>query len=303
MRIIDQGSPLIVHAPAKLNLFLNVLGRRPDGYHDLDTLMVSVGIFDTLTFSRTDSPEIVLKCELSSQVDPQAVAPPLSMGEDNLVVRAARLFQRETAGTSGARIHLFKRIPMQAGMGGGSSDAAATLVALNRLWETGLTATELHRLAAQLGSDVNFFLDSHLLARCRGRGEQIEPLQLPRRLTFVIAKPTEGLSTATVFRGWGESGSTIQMDASEAAALIAHRPLPGLQDTLWNSLQEPSSRLCGAIKKTLRLLKSASGMPVLMTGSGSACFTLCRNLAHARNVCQRLRGQTKATLFIANSEA
>ncbi len=130
MLIESSPTGLTVHTPAKVNLFLNVLGKRPDGYHDLETVMLAVGLFDTLTFERLDRSDVELTCDLSALGDAQTTAGPvLSNGEDNLVVKAARLIQAEAAIQAGARIGLLKRIPMQAGLGGGSSDAAAALVA------------------------------------------------------------------------------------------------------------------------------------------------------------------------------
>src|SRR5204862_191711 len=131
------------------NLHLSVLGRRPDGYHELETVMASIGLYDTLSFEPQDG-RTELICE---------GADGLAADESNLVLRAARLICSESQIDRGARIRLTKRIPMQAGLGGGSSNAAAALVGLNHLWDLGLSSDELHRLAAQLGSDVNFFID------------------------------------------------------------------------------------------------------------------------------------------------
>ena len=167
MRLCFQGPSLVVHTPAKLNLFLEVLGRRPDGYHELETVIVSIGLYDTLLFTEEASQRTRLRCRLAL-AQPLAVQQRTSLaGEDNLVLRAAALLREQTGCRRGARIELIKRIPLQAGLGGGSSDAAATLVGLNRFWNLQLTAGQLHDLAAQLGSDVNFFLDSPQAALCK----------------------------------------------------------------------------------------------------------------------------------------
>src|SRR5690606_27530600 len=151
MRLCCQGPSLVVNTPAKLNLFLEVLGRRPDGYHELETVMVSIGLYDTLLFTEDDSHQTRLRCRLTT---PHSLSPQQQdslAGEDNLVLRAARLLREQTGCERGVRIELIKRIPLQAGLGGGSSDAAATLVGLNRFWDLGLTSGQLHGLAARLG--------------------------------------------------------------------------------------------------------------------------------------------------------
>ncbi|MBL8849895.1 MAG: 4-(cytidine 5'-diphospho)-2-C-methyl-D-erythritol kinase, partial [Planctomycetaceae bacterium] len=156
MRFRRQGPSLVVDAPAKLNLFLEVCGKRPDGYHELETLMVSIGLCDTLRFTPLPHPDIVLRTRFAHDHD----ASGFPGGDSNLIVKAARLLAASTGCNAGVEIDLVKRIPSASGMGGGSSDAAATLVALNRLWNTGLNADRLDELAAQLGSDLNFFMRS-----------------------------------------------------------------------------------------------------------------------------------------------
>src|SRR5690606_28585212 len=146
MRFRRQGPSLIVDAPAKLNLFLEIGGKRPDGYHELETLMVAIGLCDTLRFTPIPQPNVVLRARFAHPADQQG----FPTGDDNLVVRAARLLAASTGYSGGVEIDLLKRIPPASGMGGGSSDAAATLVGLNRLWQTGLDFDELDHLAAQL---------------------------------------------------------------------------------------------------------------------------------------------------------
>ena len=142
----------MVRAPAKVNLFLEVLGKRPDGFHEIATLMVAIRLMDTLIFK--EEPDLRLGCN----------RPDLSTGPDNLVLRAARLLAERTGCTKGAHIRLVKRIPMAAGLAGGSTDAAATLWGLNRLWKLGLSRDELAGMGAELGSDIPFFF--HAPAAC-----------------------------------------------------------------------------------------------------------------------------------------
>ena len=176
MQIERQAGALVMQAPAKVNLFLEVLAKRPDGYHDIETLMVAVNLFDTLKFREEPGGDIRLTCN----------HPDLSTGSDNLVIRAAALLKQQTGCEKGARIRLTKRIPLAGGLAGGSSDAAATLVGLNRLWKLGLTRARLTDLAKELGSDVAFFFSAPA-AWCTGRGERVTPMRLRRPLWFARA--------------------------------------------------------------------------------------------------------------------
>ena len=162
---------LALRAPAKINLTLEVIRRRPDGFHEVTLLLQTVTLFDALTFE--EAPEVTLECSDASL-----------MGPDNLVLRAAHLLRKATGTARGARMSLEKEIPTAAGLGGGSSDAAAALRGLNRLWDLGLPLAELEALGASLGSDVPFFLHGGA-ALCLGRGEKVEPLP-PANLPFIV---------------------------------------------------------------------------------------------------------------------
>jgi len=221
-----RADPLAVHsgpgarvvaAPAKLNLFLEIIAKRPDGYHDLESLMVAIDLFDTLEIqTRTDS-TLALTC------DP----PSLSTGPDNLVYKAAVALRARAGRTQlGATIHLTKRVPMQAGLGGGSSDAAAALVGLNEIWKLGLTREELVAIAATIGSDVAFFLTPDMSAAwCTGRGEVVAPEEPPARgFHFVLVCPPVGLGTAGVYKRL-----TVPPEPNSGAALRAAAPARGVR--------------------------------------------------------------------------
>ena len=191
---------LCLRAPAKINLYLRVLGKRPDGYHELETVFERVDLADELAFEA--SRELALTCD----------DPSLPCGEDNLVLRAARLLQQATGCGAGARIHLTKRIPIAAGLGGGSSDAAAAMVGLNQLWNLWLESSHLMELGASLGSDVPFFLAPTAFAVGRGRGEQCEPLPPEPPLVHVLVVPPERLSTREVYKN--KCGNALLTDLS-----------------------------------------------------------------------------------------
>ncbi|HKB01610.1 MAG TPA: 4-(cytidine 5'-diphospho)-2-C-methyl-D-erythritol kinase [Gemmataceae bacterium] len=265
--------PLTVRvlAPAKVNLFLEVLGKRANGYHDIATLMAAVDLTDELDFRPSESGDLSLTCD-----DPR-----LLTGPENLVLKAATRLRDSTGCTAGATIRLAKRIPVAAGLGGGSSDAAATLVGLNELWKLGLSPAALARLGAEIGSDVPFFL-SESAAWCTGRGEVVTPAPVGRPLDLVLVKPPEGLQTAEVYRRVRVPASP--QDGAAARAALAAGDVEALGRALHNRLQEPAFELAPTVADWHRRLQATSAAGCLVSGSGSCLFALCRSPAEARRV-------------------
>ncbi len=299
MRLHWQGLSLVVRTSAKLNLFLDVLGKRPDGYHELETLMVSIGLFDTLRFECNASGRFGLSLNSASPGLTPAMRSLLPLDERNLILKAASLLRDHTGCKLGATIQLAKSIPLQAGLGGGSSDAAATLVGLNRLWNLGLTSEELHPLAAQLGSDVNFFLDSVPLAVCRGRGEQITPEHLPRPLHFVVVKPPGGLSTRDVFQALKPDRATRSSAAIRQVIQTGDPIQIGAQ--LHNSLEVPAGELSDEVAGVLAALARVTSVGRMMTGSGSSCFALCAHRGQAVRAAHQLRAVHPGQVFVVQT--
>lgn len=241
-------------APAKLNLFLHVVGRRDDGYHLLQSAFMLIDWQDTLDLICTPDGGITRTEEGS-----------VTLPADDLCVRAAQALQQATGCRHGARIHLRKQIPVQAGMGGGSSDAATVLLGLNRLWQTGLSRKELHRLGLELGADVPFFLFGRN-AWVQGIGEELQALDLPLA-RFVVLKPETGLQTAAIFSA---------PDLPRATPVVSmHDFMQTRQPFVFghNDLQTPATRLCPAIDHAIEWLAN-HGLQGRMTGSGSAVFAL-----------------------------
>src|SRR5262245_60218817 len=259
-----DGSVVVVQTPAKVNLFLEVLRRRPDGYHELATLMVTVGLFDSLELRESPSGEVRLECDL----------PGLTTGPDNLVVRAAELIRSRFGVSSGLEIRLSKRIPTQAGLAGGSSDAAATLLGLNGLWRLGQSSGQLGALGAELGSDVTFFFHGPA-AWCTGRGEVVEPLKPGRPLDLVLVCPQVGLSTAAVFRALTLEGDEV--DGGAVRRAFEAGDVEELGRRLHNRLQAPAERLCPEIGHWLARLREFAPLGAMMSGSGSTVFALARD--------------------------
>ena len=246
-----------VPAPAKLNLFLHITGRRSDGYHLLQSVFMLIDWCDTLHFElRHDG--IISRTDLG---ETNAEALP----DEDLSVRAARALQAATGTSLGVHISLEKRIPSQAGMGGGSSDAASCLLALQRLWGVRLPPEKLQALALSLGADVPFFLcGSH--AWVEGIGEQITPLSLPPA-RFVVVKPAAGLSTPGIF-----GSPELKRDTKTATMLgFAANDKSRIYGFGHNDLQPVAEKLCPPLVQSLDWLAS-QGLQGRMTGSGSAVF-------------------------------
>jgi 4-diphosphocytidyl-2-C-methyl-D-erythritol kinase len=284
---------LRLRAPAKLNLYLRVLGKRPDGFHEIETLFERIDLADELTCEPAQ--RLALTCtDLSAVAGGTGQAgPALSCGEDNLVLKAARLLQRAAGTRQGARLHLLKRIPVAAGLGGGSSDAAAALLGLNQLWGLGLPRVRLGALAAELGSDVPFFLTEAAFAIGRGRGEVCEPLADIPPLAHVLVVPAERLSTREIY-----GGARLRLTAGgPSITMVAHAlrngpDMAGLAHGLRNDLEPEAIRRCPVIETILACLRDLGCAAARMSGSGSSVFGLCSDAAHAKQIARRLSGLT-----------
>jgi 4-diphosphocytidyl-2-C-methyl-D-erythritol kinase len=246
-----------VPAPGKINLFLHINGRRDDGYHLIQSVFLLLDWCDTLHFESSASPDIV-RTDLGHP-SPNALLPAV-----DLTVKAAKLLQAATGVKRGARISLLKQLPTEAGMGGGSSDAASCLLALNRLWGTGLSRAELMKLGLQLGADVPFFLLGQN-AWVEGIGERLTPVELPER-PYVIVKPPDGLPTALIFNDQNLNRDTKRDTIQGFAEHSNSQTLFGKND-----LQPVAQAHCKAITACIDWLKDM-GLNARMTGSGSAVF-------------------------------
>jgi 4-diphosphocytidyl-2-C-methyl-D-erythritol kinase len=253
---------LDVAAPAKLNLFLHITGQRADGYHLLQSVFMLIDWCDTLHFElRADGG--------LSREDMQ----PGKLPQEDLCLKAARALQQATGCSMGAHIRLDKRIPAEAGMGGGSSDAASCLLALNRLWGLGLGRTELAAIGMRLGADVPFFIGGRN-AWVEGVGEQLTSISLPPS-RFVVVKPAAGASTQAVFSAQNlqraTKTATIQGFAANNTHGLLSCDLQGILMFGHNDLQPIAQALCPDVVKCLDWL-SARGLRGRMTGSGTAVF-------------------------------
>lgn len=290
MRFAKAGLSLVVRVPAKINLFLEVLAKRPDGYHDIATLMLAIRLFDTLVFEE-QAQGLALECSRSD----------LSVGPDNLVLKAARLLQAKTGWERGARIRLIKRIPLAAGLAGGSTDAAGTLAGLNRLWGLGRSDDELARWSGEIGSDIPFFFHTPA-AFCTGRGEKVAPVTVGRALDLVLVCPKTGCSTAQVYRRTTLPDQPLS--GEEICGALARADLAALAGLLHNRLEAPAQQLNPDVARWRQRLGRAGALGAMMSGSGSSLFALCRDRTHAEAIAQDVRNDAEkeqATVFLVRS--
>jgi 4-diphosphocytidyl-2-C-methyl-D-erythritol kinase len=263
---------LSVEAPAKVNLFLRVLGRRPDGYHELETLVAPIDLADRLEIHADSGPEfrtLALALDVTGDLD---LVPQVPADESNLVLRAARALADVVEARGFADITLEKRVPVAAGLGGGSADAAATLRVLNELWECGLDEDELSEMAALVGSDVPAFIVGGP-ALARGRGERVEPISVPSLKLALVTFPF-GVSTEDAFRWWDEDGRSPGADPGPVLSAARGDSGAALGNLLYNDLEDVVLRRHPAIGEAKERLFHAGALGVVMSGSGPTLAAL-----------------------------
>ena len=273
-----------VIAPAKINLSLRVLGRRSDGFHEIETLIAPISLSDEIKIQqRSGIQEIAFRCDDLS----------VPKGEDNVVVRAANAFFEETKITSGVSIALKKTIPHGAGLGGGSSDAASTLLALNELFETNLPREALGRMAAMIGSDVPFFIFQSA-AVCKGRGELVTPTRLREQLSVLLLKPEFGVPTQWAYSRWQDS-----------------REIPGVsygaqqftRQSFVNDLERPVfEKFVFLAHVKIWLLRQPEVGAALMSGSGSTVFAVIRDNTDVDRLAMRAKAELDPELWTCACE-
>jgi 4-diphosphocytidyl-2-C-methyl-D-erythritol kinase len=258
-----------VLAPAKINLSLKVLGKRPDGFHEIETLIAPISLYDKINIEKQNR-----------WIDFSCDDPTLSTGDDNLVVRAAKLFLEHAKVKTGVSIKLEKKIPHGAGLGGGSSDAAATLRGLNQFFETNLSLDELAKLGSQIGSDVAFFLFESA-ALCKGRGEIVEPTRLKQKLSILLLKPALGVASGWAYSRW--------QDSKEIPG-ISYAPQNFDGQDFVNDLERPVfEKFIFLARLKTWLVEQPEVGAGLMSGSGSTVFAVLRPGATADSLSKRAR--------------
>ncbi len=270
----SRNCPDQLRAPAKINWFLSVLGRRDDGYHDIRSLMQTVDLYDTLTFEAAGSLEVI------------SDIPGLAEG-DNLVMHAARAVRKAADPGRGARIRVTKEIPVAAGLGGGSSDAAATIIGLNRFWGLGLDPEALHKIAASIGSDVPFFIDAGL-AVAEGRGERITVLQDAPEVSLLLVNPGIAVSTAWAYRSWQIGLTKKTIDIKLFCQTLARKDFNSLPVMLVNDLEDAVIAAHPEIGRIKGDLVRYGAAAAAMSGSGSTVFGVFSSPEEANRAADRM---------------
>jgi len=297
---VNRAAAVTVRTPAKLNLFFEVLGKRGDGFHEIETLMAPIGLYDVLHFEPHAGPAIELDCRWA---EAQANGPDSPLGDlpppdKNIATRALELLRARAGVSRGASVQLIKRIPCAAGLGGGSSDAAAALLAGNQGWEINLPLPNLMKLAAEIGSDVPFFLTGQA-AICRGRGELIEPVRGLGCLHFVVVRPPQGLSTAKVY-----ANCRVPTEPKPLGLLVSALRSGNLGQAgrlIHNQLEPAARELSPWIDRLRDEFARVDCVAARMSGSGSSYFGLCRNARHARRACARMQSRGVGRVFAVRS--
>ncbi|MFQ5489349.1 MAG: 4-(cytidine 5'-diphospho)-2-C-methyl-D-erythritol kinase [Phycisphaerae bacterium] len=277
--------------PAKINLYLQVLNERPDGFHEIQSLALAVGLYDALSFCRAPSEEVDFTCDAGLPED-----------GGNLVVQAACALAERTGCRQGARIGLRKSIPVSAGLGGGSSDAAATLRGLNSLWQTGLSDGELAALGAQLGSDVALFFDLPA-AVLSGRGEQTAPVAMAWSGWVLLVMGGWPVSTAEVYRRWEIADSPCEGGLAAIDALNHATCAGSLMPLCRNDLEPAVYRVCPEVRRLREQVSECLDQPARVSGAGSTVFTLYDDKPAAQSAAEALTAEgLRATVVCGGRE-
>ncbi len=279
-------------SPCKVNLLLNILGKRPDGFHELETIMHPIRVCDRLHFDRGTS-GIHLTCNRAD----------LPTDSRNLVYRAAALFLEAAEIKDGIQIHLEKNVPLAAGLGGGSSNAAITLVALNEMFGNPLARERLHSLATSLGSDVPFFLQGQP-ALANGRGEKVQslaPFSALKDAAFLLVHPGFGIATSWAYQNLARFPAALNGRPGRAQSLISllQTDLKAAGSEFYNSLEAPALEKYPLLFLFQEFLREAGAAGTLMSGSGSTTFAVFQKQLEAEAAAEKLKGKFGSTNWVA----
>lgn len=278
---------LVVKAPAKINLYLEVLGRRKNGYHDIRSVVVPVSLYDVVALEKTNA-GIETVVRISKSVSQATMD--LGKPEDNLTTRAAVLLKKATGYRGGARIHLEKNIPVGGGLGGGSSDAAAVLTGLNRLWKTDVSKEDLIKIGSRLGYDVPAMIFGGPV-RIEGLGEKVVPIRTTDKNDWwlVIVNPCYSVSTKDIYSRYSQSLTSPKKNINSVISALRDGNLDIAVTGLFNSLQETVFKKYPLIEIVAESLEKTGAIGVLLSGSGASVFGLARDEAHAYSINQHVR--------------
>lgn len=252
---------MILYAPAKVNMYLRVLGKRPDGYHEIETVFERIALFDKITFCSLKNNEIKISCD----------NPGVPTGKNGLAYRAARLLKSKFGITKGIGVKIVKRIPIAAGLGGGSSDTACILTGLNRLWKLGLGTDELSGLGKRLGADVPFFIRNFSFAAGKGRGDEITPIRWRKKFFHLLITPPVKLLSGDIYRAHKKKKGKIGTGTYFLAGDL--REKIGVCPYFSNDLEKAVLKKAPLVRK-LKAALEEMGLTSLVSGSGPSVFSL-----------------------------
>ncbi len=276
-----------VKAPAKINLTLDVLAKRPDGYHEVEMVMTTVDLADRVDLTLREDGEITLDCSASFVPDDIR----------NHAYKAAVLLKERYQVRQGVRLYIDKQIPVAAGLAGGSSDAAATLRGLNQLWNLGLTVDELAEIGAEIGSDVPFCVYGGTVL-AKGRGEQITHLETPAPCWVILAKPPIGVSTPDVYGNLRVDKIDNHPDTKQMLRAVSEQDFSLMCQSLGNVLENVTLSLYPQVRQIKELMIASGADGVLMSGSGPTVFALVQKEAKVHRIYNALRGFVKDVFVV-----
>ena len=273
-----------IRTHAKLNLFLRVLGRRADGYHEVETILHGVDMGDDIEVALTDTGKVEIEMTLAESVSD--LLPP---SEQNTVWHAAQHLLEQGARNEGVQIKIVKRIPIGAGLGGGSGNAAGVLVALNELWKTELNRDGLVGIAGRIGADVPYCISGGT-ALATARGESLTPLPSPATLWFVLGISHSPLLTRDVYAAWEPDPDAEPVGSAEMTLALGGQDVPEVASLLYNDLERPAFRLRPELVDRKTALVEAGALGAAMSGSGPTLFGIASDEGHAREIATRVEG-------------
>ncbi|MGR3293526.1 MAG: 4-(cytidine 5'-diphospho)-2-C-methyl-D-erythritol kinase [Candidatus Scalindua sp.] len=276
-------------AYAKVNLFLEILGKRDDGYHEIETIMQEIDLADNLQFEEIHE-GVKLECNDKN----------IPLNQDNLVCKAANIILKECGIKKGVLINLEKNIPVGAGLGGGSSDAAATLKALNLLWKVGLSDGDLMEFAAKLGSDIPFFIKGKT-ALCSGRGEMISPVEVRSRMDYLIIFPRVHINTETIYENLKIDLTKKRKDVSFFSDALKYSEVAGIAKSLFNRLEEVIFATYPDLLQVKSSLDTFDFCGLSISGSGSAFFGLCNDRHQAEVIKNKVELSGIGNVFVVRN--
>jgi len=291
---------LVINSYAKLNLYLEVLNQRKDGYHNITTLFERIDLADKIILR--SRPDKIIKISSNSKQIPN--------DQSNLAYRAARILQESLHLEKGVEIRIIKKIPVGSGMGGGSSNAASTLLGLNKLWKLNLSRAQLANFAQKLGSDVPFFIYNCPFALGQARGEKVKPVRSLNQIKFwhLLIVPRIFVSTPKIYREWDKAHkeqkaplTSVKSNVKLLILSLKKKDLSGVEMGLFNGLEEATTRLYPDLVRIKEELRHSGLEAVLMSGSGPAVFAISGSRKEAESVYAKLKNQKFAQLFLTRT--